>query len=115
MRSSIRLALFVAALAAGAAAFTATAVVHKGYIDRRDDYRSATGLEEIERRYDDANRYNRIRLVLASATGAALFGAFYCWLRNRSPEEILAGDPPLRPYLALPQQGGYGFGIQVHF
>ena len=102
-------------LVAGAAAFTATAVVHKGYIDRRDDYRSATGLEEIERRYDDANRYNRIRLVLASATGAALFGAFYCWLRNRSPEEILAGDPPLQPYLALPQQGGYGFGIQVHF
>lgn len=102
-------------LIAGLAAFGATAVMHQTYIGKRDDYRLATDLEEIGRLYDDANRDNRIRLVLAGATGATLLGAFYCWLRNRSPEEILAGDPPLQPYLALPQQGGYGVGIQIHF
>ena len=93
----------------------ATLIVHDQYLKKQDEYRQATKLESFDSAYDSANRLYQARTVLLSVTGAGLAGALYCWFRNLSPEEILASQPPVLPYVMSTREGEFTVGIHVTF
>jgi TolB-like protein len=99
-------------LAGTGAALTATLLVNKAFHDRQDEYRSATNLEDFDRLYDSANRLNTARYVLATVTGIGAVITIYCWAKNLSPDEVLAAQLPVMPYVTFPKKGEFTLGIQ---
>ena len=91
-----------------------TGLVHNAYIKKRQDYQTAAQLTDMDPAYRSANRLYKTRNVLIGITSAACIGTLYCWIQNRSPEEILAGEPVCLPYLSY-QTGGSFVGVQIHF
>ena len=114
--SNIRLKKFPTGyfLAATLGSGLATILVNEAYINKRDDYRAAVGLEEFDPLYNSANRLHTTRTVLACVTGVGLAGTLYCWLRNMHPEMILASSPAILPYWTS-YRGEYTVGLQISF
>jgi TolB-like protein len=105
-------------LAATVGLGVATFFVRQEYNKNRDDYRNNTDLDRFNDLYDNANRYNKISIGLASLTGTALIGTVYCWIRNMSPREIYARNfqnKMLMPYLTININDGATAGVQIHF
>jgi hypothetical protein len=92
----------------------ATVLVHHTYDRKRQDYQQADRLREIDTLYDSANRWYKTRNVLIGVTGSALIGTLYCWLSNRSPEEVIASHRLCLPY-AYHQTGETIVGVQITF
>ncbi len=93
----------------------ATLFVHDQYQKKQDEYRQVTKLESFDSAYDSANHLYQARNILISVTSAGLAGTLYCWLRNLSPEEILASQPPVLPYVMSTREGEFAVGIHVSF
>jgi len=93
----------------------ATFMLHRAYLQKRDEYRRAAALEDFDPLYNSANRTNKARVVLSCTTGLCALGMVYCWLNNLSPDEILAVQPLVLPYLVCWQKGEYAVGIQFSF
>jgi TolB-like protein len=105
-------------LAATVGLGVATFIVRNEYRKNHDDYQNNTDLDRFNELYDNANRYNKISIGLASLTGTALVGTVYCWIRNMSPREIYAKnyqDKMLLPYLTINLKDGATAGVQIHF
>ncbi len=95
-----------------------TGVVRSQYEKHLQDYRDNTDLDRFNELYDRANRTNKASIALASATGTALLGTLYCWLRNRSPERIYAragSGREFAPYLAVLHKNEVNVGLQIRF
>ena len=93
----------------------ATVFVHNEYVKKRDEYRRAEGLEDFDPTYTSANRLHRTRVVLTYLTGLSLAGTLYCWLRNLTPEEILAARPSVLPYVMSSKRGEVSVGLCFSF
>jgi TolB-like protein len=91
----------------------ATAWVHHSYLNKRDAYRGAVGLNDFDSIYDSANRLYKTRTALSFITGAGFLGTAFCWLRNRNPDQIMARDPSVSPYFAENEKGEMGFGVRL--
>jgi TolB-like protein len=107
-------------LIASAGLGVATALVHSAYESKLDEYNSARRLtDNFDDKYDSANGLYKTRSLLATLTGVALGGTIYCWLRNLSPDEILAADyaahPVIIPGLVFDDNGEWRAHISVHF
>lgn len=92
-----------------------TYLVHNAYLNKRDDYRKATRLESFNPFYDSANRLYQTRIILTTLTGLGLTGTLYCWIRNLSPDEILAASPPILPYMMSSKKGDFTVGLRFLF
>ena len=93
-------------IATGGFALTAV-LLNSAYIKNYNDYKSVTQLSEFNSKYDKANNMNKLKIVAASLTGAALVGTIYCWISNMSANEILAANENeinIYPNLAISQQ-----------
>ena len=93
----------------------ATLFVHDQYVKKHDAYQQVTKLESFDSAYDSANRLYQARTILISVTGAGLAGTLYCWLRNLSPEEIMAYQPPVLPYVRSTREGEFTVGVHIAF
>jgi TolB-like protein len=93
----------------------ATLIVHNQYLKKQDEYRQVTKLESFDSAYDSANHLYQARTILISVTGAGLAGTLYCWLRNLSPEEILASQPTVLPYVMSTEEGEFAVGVHITF
>jgi TolB-like protein len=106
-------------LLASAGLAAGTLIVNNAYQNKLDAYQSATRLSEFDTNYDSANQLYTVRNVLASVTGAAIIVTVYFWIRNLSPNQILAynSDPDMRviPTLALDLEHGVKAGVVIHF
>jgi TolB-like protein len=96
-----------------------TVILNNAYKNKLDEYHNATNLVQFDPAYDSANRLYKIRNILAYTTGVALVGAVYCWIRNISPNEILAStndfDKQIIPTLALDLDNGFQAGVVIQF
>jgi len=102
-------------LAGTAVTLAAALIVNNSFHDKQDEYRSAAALEDFDSYYDSANRLNKARYALFTAAGVCAAATLYCWIRNRSPEEVIAAQPPLLPYFSHRNQGEYFLGIRIRF
>jgi TolB-like protein len=96
----------------------ATIIVNSKYQKSLDEYQQNTQLDRFNELYDQANNTRKASVVLASLTGTALLGTVYCWIRNRSPQQIYAGIDPknhLIPFLAINHQYEVNFVLQIQF
>jgi TolB-like protein len=91
-----------------------TAWLHHNYTVKRQDYQSARDMVKIEELYQSANRNFQARNWMLGVTGAAFCGTVYCWLKNVSPEEILAADIVMFPVFTY-RRGETQVGFQIHF
>jgi TolB-like protein len=96
-------AFLAAALVSGAAA----TFIHAETVRKRDLYLDARDLGSFNPAWRSANRWNHARTAALAVTGAAAAGALTCWLRDLSPDRILANSQPI---LGL-QTGGVTFGL----
>lgn len=76
------------------------------YRKKQDDYRSATELNLMDKKYDAANNSRKITILLASLAGTSAIMTAYSWLKNRSLGEITASQP--RVSLGVWPQSGAG-------
>jgi hypothetical protein len=69
--------------------------------------------------YDSANQLYKTRNIVAVVAGTALLGTIYCWIRNLSPNEILALNKTEQvawiPILNLDYNKGIQAGVTIHF
>lgn len=93
----------------------ATTYGHITYNDKRQKYSDATKIDDFNTLYNSANRWNKARYTLAATTGTAFLGMLYCWLKNRSPQEIQTAGLPVTPYVQIPKNGEYAIGIKISF
>ena len=106
-------------LGATAALGISAVLVNSAYRDNLDKYRKTVALSEFDDRYDQANSWHMARTGLISLTATAAVGTLYCWIRNLSPEEILASTghtgTQIIPTIVLNQKGSLSAGIKVCF
>jgi TolB-like protein len=97
-----------------------TAVINASYQNKLDEYNSATRLSDnFDEKYDAANQLYKTRTLFASLTATALVGTIYCWIRNLSPDEILAAEyaaqPVLIPGITFDNRGELRAHLAIHF
>jgi TolB-like protein len=97
-----------------------TVIINSVYQKKQDEYDSATQLSDnFDDKYDAANGLYKTRTVVASLAVTALAGTIYCWIRNLSPDEILASEyaanPVLIPGIAINNRGDWRAQLTVHF
>jgi TolB-like protein len=106
-------------LAASAGLALGTLLVNNAYNNKLDEYHNATRLSEFDDAYSSANDLKKVTFVMASLTGAAIVGTVYCWLKNLSPDEIIAQDlaakPVIIPNLIFDNEGNVYAAISIHF
>jgi hypothetical protein len=91
-----------------------SAVLNQSFQDRLNRYHQAANLQDFDPAYDSANRFHRARNVALAATGAALIITVYSYVRDLSPERILANPKPVQPSLNI-QQGEITVGLRLDF
>jgi TolB-like protein len=96
-------AFLAAAFFSGAAA----TFIHAEAVRKRDLYREARDLGSFNPAWRSADRWNQARTAALAVTGVAAAGALTCWLRDLSPDRILANSQPI---LGL-QTGGVTVGL----
>jgi TolB-like protein len=95
-----------------------TILLNNAYINNLNDYKNATQLSEFDSKYDDTNNMNKLKILAASATGLALAGTIYCWIRNMSSNEILAlneNEINIYPNLAFSSEYNLFAGFTIVF
>jgi len=96
-----------------------TIILNNAYKNKLDEYHGATNLAQFDASYDSANQLYKIRNILAYTTGVAIIGTVYCWIRNISPNEILAStydfNTQIIPTLALDLDNGFQAGVVIQF
>lgn len=99
-QSKVKISLYPTKVFLGITAATglAACISNQMYLDKREDYRSATRLSQFDSRYDSANSLYKTRNGLIAVTGASLLCTAACWLHNTAPDEILASGPQTIPY-----------------
>ncbi len=105
-------------LGAAAGLGTATVFANLAYLDNRDKYRGTNDLEKFDTYYDRANNARTLTYIFASLTGGALAGSLYCWLKNRSANEISAVKPvavTIQPGLFICKRDEVRLSVQIHF
>lgn len=106
-------------LLASAGLAVTTIILNNSYQKKLDQYRQAQKISEFDPLYDSANQLHTARNMVAILTGTAVLGTIYCWIRNLSPNEILAlhkrGDFSLVPGLAVDYKNGVRAGVNIHF
>ena len=96
----------------------ATMIFNKSYSDNQKKYDDAHNLEDFDKYYDDANNARKLSVVMASLGGSALIGTVFCWLKNRSIEDVSAGgknDITFYPGLQIDNNKEVQFSVQIHF
>ena len=93
----------------------ASAITHSAYKEKHKAYQDATGLRDFDPKYNSANQYYRARNILVSLTAAGTVTTLYCWLKNLSPNEILASDQVLIPYASVNEKGETIVGFHIAF
>jgi TolB-like protein len=105
-------------LASAGLAVTAI-ILNNSYQTKLDQYRNAQELSQFDNLYDSANQLYKTRNVIAVVAGTALLGTIYCWIRNLSPNEILALNKTEQvawiPTLNLDYNKGIQAGVTIHF
>jgi TolB-like protein len=106
-------------LGAATALGVGTVLVNNTYQDHLGLYHRAGSLSEFDKQYDQANRWHQARTLFISLTATTAAITLYCWIRNLSPEEILATTthPGLEivPAVVLNQKDRLGAGIVIRF
>lgn len=104
-------------LAATAGFAITTVLLNNAYINNLNDYKNETKLSEFDSKYDKANNTNKLKIVAASLTGVALVGTIYCWIKNKSANEILASNNKMHiyPNLAIATENKIITGITIVF
>ncbi|MGD9898234.1 MAG: CsgG/HfaB family protein [Calditrichaceae bacterium] len=105
-------------LGAAAGFGTAAVLANLAYLDNRDNYRDTNKLEKFDTYYDRADNARTLTYIFASLTGGALTGSLYCWLKNRSANEISAVKPgavSLQPGFFIGKRDEVRFSVQIHF
>lgn len=94
-----------------------TMLAHSAYQTEYDKYKSETKLNNFSDQYDKANNLNKTKIVLASLTGTALLGTIWCWLGNRSPEEVIAQyrQSNIKPSFYCNQEGKIFASVKISF
>ena len=96
-----------------------TYIFYKTYQNKYDEYKGAVLVKDINERYDSANNFKNTTIIMASITGVALIGTFYCWINNLSPDEVLAlnhnNKPSIIPNFAVDYNGKVRAGVSIHF
>lgn len=73
--------------------FSAAALFfNQQYRDNLKKYEENVVLETFDTYYDKANNARKVTAVMASVAGTAFVGTLWCWLKNRSTEQITAGS-----------------------
>jgi TolB-like protein len=94
-------------------------LVNNEYQENLDRYRKTVALSEFDDRYDQANQWHQARTVMISLSVTAAAGALYCWIRNLSPEKILASRSDsggrVIPALVLNNEGNFSAGFTIRF
>ncbi len=93
----------------------ASAITHSAYEEKHKAYQDATGLQDFDSKYNSATQYYRARNVLVSLTAAGAVTTLYCWLKNISPNEILASDQIMMPYASVNEKGETLVGFHLSF
>lgn len=105
-------------LGAAAGFTTAYFIFHQSYLDNQKKYDNAYRLEEFDKYYDDANNARKLSVIMASLGGSALIGTVYCWIKNRSIEDVTAGnkqDISFYPEIQIDNNKEVQFSVQIHF
>lgn len=106
-------------LAATASLTAATIFINNAYRKKLDEYNSETSLSNFDKKYDDANNLNKLKIIAISAAGTALIGTIYCWIRNLSAEDILAynrnSEFNIIPNLAFTSKDRINAGVYIYF
>jgi hypothetical protein len=99
--------------------FTATALVYnQKYLDNKKKYDSTLEFNKFDSYYDKANNAHKVSLVMASLGGTALFGTLYCWIKNKSKENITADNRnqvTFNPGVIINPNKKVQFSVQIHF
>ncbi len=103
------------ALLGTAVSVTAAVLVHRRFLGKQDDYRAATALQDFDPLYHSANRLNKARYILAGVAGTGALLTLYFWMKNLSPDEVLAGSPPVMPYVSGIDRGDFRVGVHIDF
>jgi TolB-like protein len=73
----------------------AASIVNHAYLHKRDAYHSAVSLDRFDPAYNSANRLYHARTAVVAVTGVALASTLICWIRDLSPDRILANPQPV--------------------
>ncbi len=96
-----------------------TVLANNTYQDYLAKYHQAGLLSEFDKQYNQANRWHNARTVFISLTATAAAVTLYSWIRNLSPEEILAvgsqATMKITPIVVLNQRDYFGAGISICF
>jgi TolB-like protein len=99
--------------------FTAAALVYnQKYLDNKKKYDSTLEFNKFDSYYDKANNAHKVSLVMASLGGTALFGTLYCWIKNKSKENITADNRnqvTFNPGVIINPNKKVQFSVQIHF
>jgi len=96
----------------------AAILFNQSYLDNKKKYDDNLELEKFDTYYDDANNSKKIAITAASLGGTALLGTLYCWLKNRSIEDISAGNKneiEVLPGVCLKTNQEVRFSVQIRF
>jgi TolB-like protein len=106
-------------LGATAALGVGTILANNTYQDYLAKYHQATSLSEFDKQYDPANNWHQTRTVLIAVTATAAAVTLYTWIRNLSPDEILAATDGttigIIPTVVLNQRDYLGAGFIISF
>jgi len=106
-------------LGATAALGAGSILVNSTYQDHLAGYHRAEALSDFDERYDTANQWHQARTVIISLTATAAVVTLYCWIRNLSPDEVLASttysEVNVVPALVLDRKDYLGAGIFICF
>ena len=100
--------------------FSAAALVfNQQFRNNLKKYDENVALEKFDTYYDKANNARRVTAVMASLAGTAVIGTLWCWLKNRSTEDITAGSERTGRKISLaPLYGAkeeVGLRVQITF
>lgn len=96
----------------------ATILVNSKYQKSLDEYQQNNQLDRFNELYDRANNTRKAAVVLGSLAGTALLGTVYCWIRNRSPQQVYASTEAknhIMPFLAINHLNEVNFVLQIQF
>lgn len=69
---------------------TAALLFNESYRENKKNYDETIALEKFDPYYDKANNARKLSIAMVSCAGAAFIGTVYCWLKNRSIEDVTA-------------------------
>lgn len=96
----------------------ASLIFNQSYLDNQEKYDNAYNLKDFDKYYDDANNSRKLSAVMAALGGSALIGTVYCWIKNRSIDDVNTGSKntiSFYPEIHFDNNKEVQFSVQINF